>query len=266
MRLSRLFQILAIMMQHNELKDFLDTKYSTFCAPGFIESDPIQIPHQFTRKQDIEIAGLFAALFAWGQRITIINKANNLIERMDHAPYDYLKHASDSDFNSLHGFVHRTFNDEDLIGIVHALRSFYQGNESLEILFLHPEDQFNYKNGLAQFKGYFIENGILPRTQRHLPDPFKGSAAKRINMYLRWMVREDDVDFGIWNNLSTAKLSCPLDVHSGRVARLLGLLGRKQNDWRAVEELDVALRALDATDPVKYDFALYGLGVFEQFS
>ena len=252
-------------MQQNELKDFLEAKYRTFCKPDFVETDPIQIPHQFTRKQDIEIAGLFAALFAWGQRVTIINKAKELLERMDQAPYDFVKNATDEDLKTLSGFVHRTFNDADLIGMVKALKTFYHSNDSLEKLFLHPDDHSNYKNGLTHFKTFFVENGILPRTLRHLPDPFKGSAAKRINMYLRWMVRNDDVDFGIWTNLSTAKLSCPLDVHSGRVARLLGLLNRQQNDWRAVEELNQSLRQLDGFDPVKYDFALYGLGVFEKF-
>lgn len=261
-----MFRILAPMMQQNELKDFLDTKYEAYSTTEFIKSDPIQIPHRFTQKQDIEIAGLFAALFAWGQRKTIINKASMLLERMDNAPYDFISGASADDLSVLNGFVHRTFNDVDLIGMVKALQIFYLENESLQGLFNHPEDTTQYKNGLAQFKAWFVNNGIPSRTQRHLPDPLKGSAAKRINMYLRWMVRKDDVDFGIWTKLSPSLLSCPLDVHSGRVARSLGLLTRTQNDWKAVEELDLALRKLDATDPVKYDFALFGLGVFEQFN
>ena len=262
---SFMFRILAPMIQQYELKDFLDTKYKGYSKAEFIGSDPIQIPHRFTKKQDIEIAGLFAALFAWGQRKTIINKASELLERMGNAPYDFISGASADDLSALNGFVHRTFNADDVRGFAMALQRFYKKNQSLESLFIHPEDVIDLKNGLHQFKQFFIAKGILKRTERHLPDPFSNSAAKRINMYLRWMVRKDGVDFGIWQNISPALLSCPLDVHSGRVARSLGLLNRKQNDWRAVEELNIALRKLDPLDPVKYDFALFGLGVFEGF-
>ena len=184
---------------------------------------------------------------------------------MDNKPYDFVKNFTLNDLKTFNKFVHRTFNAEDVLGFVLALQKYYAENDSLETLYIHHEDRFDLKNGLHQFKQFFVDNGILKRTERHLPDPFSNSAAKRINMYLRWMVRHDAVDFGIWQNISPSLLSCPLDVHSGRVARRLGLLHRPQNDWRAVEELNYALRKIDADDPVKYDFALFGLGVFEDF-
>jgi uncharacterized protein (TIGR02757 family) len=252
-------------MRRENLKAFLEEKYWQYATPDFLIDDPIQIPHQFAKKEDIEIAGLFAALFAWGQRKTIISKATELMARMDEAPFEFVREASPQDLKQLHGFVHRTFNDEDVTSILLALRSAYQKFGSLERLFINPADTSDLKNGLTQFRQFITENGALPRTLRHLPDPFANSAAKRVNMYLRWMVRTDAVDFGIWKSISPALLSCPLDVHSGRVARSLGLLTRTQNDWRAVEELNTALRKLDPTDPVKYDFSLFGLGVYEGF-
>jgi uncharacterized protein (TIGR02757 family) len=252
-------------MNKNELHDFLNQKYIQYSTAAFISDDPIQIPHHYSAKQDIEIAGLFAAIFSWGQRKTIINKSNDLLARMDDAPFEFVKHAAPIDLKALDGFAHRTFNAEDVRGFVQALQKFYAGNDSLETLFIHADDAIDLKNGLHQFKQFFVDNGIKKRTERHLPDPFSNSAAKRVNMYLRWMVRKDAVDFGIWPNISPSLLSCPLDVHSGRVARSLGLLKRTQNDWRAVEELNISLRKMDAADPVKYDFALFGLGVFEGF-
>jgi len=252
-------------MNQLEHKDFLDQKYLEYSTSSFIVDDPIQIPHQFSKKQDIEIAGLFAAIFAWGQRKTIINKSKDLLSRLDNSPFEFVKSASAQELKSLEGFVHRTFNADDVRGFVLMLQQFYAENNSLETLFIHPADKADLKNGLHQFKQFFVENGILKRTERHLPDPFSNSGAKRVNMFLRWMVRKDAVDFGIWKNISPALLSCPLDVHSGRVARSLGLLKRKQNDWRAVEELNISLRKMDPNDPIKYDFALFGLGVFEGF-
>jgi uncharacterized protein (TIGR02757 family) len=252
-------------MQNEVLKEFLEAKYRQYATADFLEADPIQIPHQFSKKQDIEIAGLFAALFAWGQRKTIINKSNELLARMDHAPFEFVITSTSKDLKSLNGFAHRTFNADDLTGIVLALRAAFALYGSLEKLFIHPDDVGDLKNGLQQFKQFIAANGALPRTLRHLPDPFAGSAAKRVNMYLRWMVRNDAVDFGLWKGISPALLSCPLDVHSGRVARSLGLLTRSQNDWQAVEELNQSLREFDSADPVKYDFALFGLGVYEGF-
>ncbi len=243
----------------------MNGKYYQYATTDFFKDDPIQIPQRFSQKEDIEIAGLFAALFAWGQRKTIISKTNNVLQRMDDAPFAFVANASKHELKSLTGFAHRTFNAEDVFGIVLGLRAAYKMHGSLEPLFKHQADVFDLKNGLQQFRQHFINEGIKTRTQRHLPDPFAGSAAKRINMYLRWMVRHDAVDFGLWKSISPALLSCPLDVHSGRVARSLGLLKRTQNDWLAVEELNIALRTFDPKDPVKYDFALFGLGVFEGF-
>ena len=252
-------------MQSSELKSFLDEKYRQYAQPAFLESDPIQSPHRFTHQQDIEIASLFAALFAWGQRTTIINKCTDLLSRMDNAPYDFVMEASNREKKHLETFVHRTFNSEDIHQILNGLKVAYAKYNSLEALLISPDDTLDLKSGITRFRRHFAENGAPARTLRHIPDPESGSAAKRVNMYLRWMVRKDAVDFGIWTQLSPAQLSCPLDVHSGRVARALGLLKRPQNDWRAVEELNGALREMDPSDPVKYDFALFGLGVFEGF-
>ncbi len=255
-------------MNQLELKSFLDGKYEEYCTPSFLELDPIQIPHRFSDRLDIEIAGLFAALFAWGQRKTIINKCNELLARMDNAPGDFIKEARVSDLHVFDDFVHRTFNHLDIKSLVLALQEVLKHKHSLEALFRVDESEMNLKTGLAHFRNELIAVGLPKRTWRHLPDPFNKSAAKRLNMYLRWMVRTESpgVDFGIWTNIPTSQLSCPLDVHSGRVARALGLLKRPQNDWQAVEELDSSLRDLDAVDPVKYDFALFGLGVFEGFA
>ncbi len=255
-------------MNQTELKSFLDEKYAQYCTREFLELDPIQLPHRYKKRLDIEVAGLFAALFAWGQRKTIINKGSELLARMDESPADYVLNATTSDLKNLDGFVHRTFNEVDVKSLVLALQDVLQKNDSLEALFLVDDQAKNLKNGLANFRNQLIAVGLPKRTWRHLPDPFNKSAAKRVNMFLRWMVRTDSpgVDFGIWQQLSPARLSCPLDIHSGRVARSLKLLKRPQNDWQAVEELDKKLRKLDANDPVKYDFALFGLGVFEGFS
>ncbi len=249
-----------------EIKLFLEQKYAQYSSRAFIMHDPVQIPHQFSQKEDIEIAGFFAALFAWGQRKTIINKSQDLLARMDSAPFDFVTSSTQKDLKTLKGFAHRTFTADDVAGIVLALRAAFAEFGSLEKLFIHPRDVADLKNGLHQFKQFFVDAGILKRTERHLPDPFAGSAAKRVNMYLRWMVRHDAVDFGLWKSISPALLSCPLDVHSGRVARSLGLLSRTQNDWQAVEELNISLRTFDPKDPVKYDFALFGLGVYEGFT
>jgi uncharacterized protein (TIGR02757 family) len=255
-------------MKRAELKSFLDEKYAQYCTEAFLEFDPIQLPHRFTKKSDIEIAGLFAALFAWGQRKTIIHKGNELLARMDNSPADFVCHATAADLKHLDGFVHRTFNELDIKSLVLALQDVLKDRESLEDLFLVNDDRKNLKNGLANFRNQLIAVGLPKRTWRHLPDPFNKSAAKRLNMYLRWMVRTGSpgIDLGIWTAISPAVLSCPLDVHSGRVARSLRMLKRPQNDWQAVEELDENLRMLDPSDPVKYDFALFGLGVFEHFS
>ena len=255
-------------LKKQELKEFLDTKVSQYNHPRFIESDPIQIPHLFSKKEDIEIAGFLTATISWGNRKSIITNANKMMFMLDHSPYDFVKNHESSDLENLRSFVHRTFNDEDFIHFIKSLNHIYKHHDGLEALFSKHAEASSTQNAIHQFKKHFFEIEHLRRTQKHVSDPLKNSAAKRINMFLRWMVRDDNngVDFGIWKTLSPKQLSCPLDVHSGNVARSLGLLNRKQNDAKALNELDIALRKLDPADPVKYDFALFGLGVFEDFS
>ncbi|MBU3822585.1 TIGR02757 family protein [Flavobacteriaceae bacterium XHP0103] len=254
-------------MNKTELKEFLDTKVDQYNNPKFIESDPLQIPHIFTKKEDIEIAGFLTATIAWGNRKSIINNAKRLMVLLDNAPHDFIINHDETDLEKLNGFVHRTFNGDDAIQFVKSLKHIYLNHGGLESVFTKHTEHNSMQPAISKFKSIFFEIDHLPRTQKHISDPLKNSAAKRINMYLRWMVRNDQrgVDFGIWNNLSPSQLSCPLDVHSGNVARKLGLLKRKQNDGKALNELDLQLRKLDAEDPVKYDFALFGLGVFENF-
>ena len=254
-------------MNKNELKDFLDSKVVQYNNPKFIESDPIQIPHQFSIKEDIEIAGFLTATIAWGNRKSIINNAKRLMEFLDNSPFDFVMNHTETDLEKLHPFVHRTFNSDDSMQFIKCLRNIYTSHNGLETVFAKHAKKESLQTSISKFKTVFFEVEHLQRTQKHVSDPLKNSAAKRINMFLRWMVRNDKtgVDFGIWNSLSPAQLSCPLDVHSGNVARKLGLLTRKQNDAKALLELDMALRNLDANDPVKYDFALFGLGVFEGF-
>ncbi len=254
-------------MKQTELKEFLDVKVLEYNRPEFIESDPIQIPHLFNKKEDIEISGFLTATIAWGNRKSIINNAKRMMEYMDHSPFDFVKNHQEQDLQSLLPFVHRTFNGTDFITFVKGLQHIYNNHHGLEQVFSVAKKQTSLQAAIHHFKKVFFEIEHLPRTQKHVSDPLKNSAAKRINMFLRWMVRTDQtgVDFGIWKTLSPSQLSCPLDVHSGNVARKLGLLKRKQNDAKALRELDENLRILDATDPVKYDFALFGLGVFEGF-
>ncbi|MBR9854707.1 MAG: TIGR02757 family protein [Algicola sp.] len=254
-------------MTKAELKEFLDTKVLEYNHPKFLEDDPLQIPHKFTLKEDIEISAFLTATIAWGNRKSIINNANKLMGLMGNAPYDFVMHHSDEDLEHLSPFVHRTFNSIDLGYFVTSLQNIYKNHGGLEAVFTQHQTKDSMQSAISQFKQLFFELPHHSRTQKHVSDPNKGSAAKRINMFLRWMVRDNGtgVDFGLWREINPAKLSCPLDVHSGNVARKLKLLKRKQNDAKALQELDKNLRKLDATDPVKYDFALFGLGVFESF-
>lgn len=254
-------------LSFSELKSFLDEKVTQYNNPKFIETDPIQIPHQFSKKEDVEIAGFLTASIAWGNRKSIITNAKKMMRLMDNAPHDFIINHQDIDLKALLPFVHRTFNGEDFIQFVESLKHIYNEHKGLEAIFSKYAQKQSLQLSISKFKSHFFEIEHLPRTQKHISDPFKNSAAKRINMYLRWMVRQDQsgVDFGIWKTLSPSQLSCPLDVHSGNVARKLGLLHRKQNDAKALLELDTSLRKLDPYDPVKYDFALFGLGVFEGF-
>lgn len=254
-------------MTHSELKEFLDYKVVQYNRPEFIATDPIQIPHLFTRKEDIEIAGFLTATIAWGNRKSILKNGHKLMDLLDQSPLDFVLNHSESDLESLENFVHRTFNGSDLVYFIRALKNIYLHHFGMEEIFTSFKNDRDLQVAIHEFKKIFFELPHQIRTEKHVSDPLKNSAAKRINMFLRWMVREDsgNVDFGIWKRIEPSLLSCPLDVHSGNVARKLGLLKRKQNDAKALAELDASLRELDPVDPVKYDFALFGLGVFENY-
>ena len=254
-------------MNQSELKDFLDDKVLQYNTLDFIESDPVQIPHLFTQKEDIEISGFLSATIAWGNRTMIIKNSKKMIDLIGNAPYDYVMSHTDDQLEQLDSFVHRTFNGQDFTHFIKSLKHIYSNHSGLEAAFAKNQETDSMQRSISEFKKLFFEIPHLQRTQKHVSDPLNNSAAKRINMYLRWMIRQDNkgVDLGIWKSIPPAVLSCPLDVHSGNVARKLGLLTRKQNDAKAVTELDDKLRLLDPTDPVKYDFALFGLGVFEGF-
>lgn len=251
------------------LKDFLEEKTALYNSSTFVETDPISIPRLFSKKEDIEIAGFLAATIAWGQRTTILKNARSLVNLMDNSPHQFITDFQKSDLKRFNTFIHRTFNSTDCIYFFHALKNIYRNHGGLESVFKSGINQFDkdLKHSIIFTRKKFFELPHSKRTEKHFSNPESGSAAKRINMFLRWMVRKDDngVDFGIWKTISPSLLSCPLDVHSGRVARKLELLSRKQNDWKAVEELTSNLRILDPHDPVKYDLALFSLGVFEKF-
>ena len=250
----------------DSLAQLLERKYAQYNRPDFIPHDPISIPHRFSRKQDIEIMGFWAAVLAWGQRKTIINKSLELAELMDGAPHDFVLNHQESDLKRFLAFKHRTFNATDTLYFLHFFRDFYQKNESLENAFLvrSQETQPTTEQSLMAFHDLFCGLEYFPaRTRKHIATPARKSTCKRLNMFLRWMVRQDDrgVDFGIWHRISPAQLVMPCDVHVDRVARHLGLIQRTQTDWQTAVELTVALRELDTNDPVKYDFALFGLGI-----
>ncbi|HLO58027.1 MAG TPA: TIGR02757 family protein [Bacteroidales bacterium] len=247
----------------NKTRDFLEEKVRLFNNPAFIETDPIQIPHLYTAREDIEIAGFLAATISWGNRASILKNARRLLSLMGDSPYDFILNHKTHHLMKFEGFVHRTFNTDDLVTFINGLRHLYKRANGLEGIFLKYKTVDSLQPAIHELKKEFFSIEHLPRTRKHLPDPITGSAAKRINMFLRWMVRKDNagVDFGIWKNIPQSILSCPLDVHSGNVARKLGLLTRKQNDAKAVSELDAILRHFDPEDPVKYDFALFGLGI-----
>ena len=250
-----------------ELKDFLDEKVVQYNNPLFIESDPIQIPHRFTIREDIEIAAFLTATIAWGNRKMIIRNANKMMELMGNSPYDFVMNHKEHQLDNFNGFVHRTFNATDFQYFIKALQHIYKTPNGLENIFQTYANNDSLQPAIHQLKKVFFELPHPSRTTKHMSDPMKGSSSKRLNMCLRWLIRDDSagVDFGLWKSISPSILSCPLDVHSGNVARKLGLLTRKQNDAKALAELDASLRELDKNDPVKYDFALFGLGVFENF-
>jgi uncharacterized protein (TIGR02757 family) len=255
------------MMEVAEWKGFLDEKVKKFNRPEFIETDPIQVPKQFTQKENIEIAAFLTATISWGNRVAIIKNALRLMQLMDNRPFDFVTGASDTDFEALKPFVHRTFNGSDCIYFVRSLRNIYKNHGGLENVFATGyREGGSVKAALTFFHSVFFE---FPgeRTRKHIANVERGASAKRLNMFLRWLIRNDNagVDFGLWNAIPASELMLPLDVHTGNVARKLGLLNRKQNDWKAVEEVTVTLRKFDPGDPVKYDFALFGLGIFEGF-
>ena len=253
-------------LNNNELKEFLDSKYIQYNQKKFIESDPIQVPHKFTSKEDIEISSFLTATIAWGKRKTIIKNSFKMMDLLDNSPYDYIINSTVKEIDKLN-VKHRTFNEIDFRYFIKQLKYIYINHGNLENIFFDNIENNSLHKSIHVFKSLFFKNNFPLRTTKHISDPYKGSACKRINMFLRWMVRKDSngVDFGIWNKISPSYLSCPLDVHSGRVARKLGMLKRTQNDHKAVIELDNKLRYLDSNDPVKYDFSLFGLGVFEGF-
>ncbi|MBO7523522.1 MAG: TIGR02757 family protein [Bacteroidales bacterium] len=254
-------------LKTEDLKEFLDEKVAQYDTISFIDTDPISIPHRYTKKEDIEISGFLAATIAWGKRTMILRNAHRMMEILDDAPYDFVMNHAESDLERIKGVIHRTFNQTDLLYFIKSLKHIYSEEGGLEGIFTRHQTTDSMQPAIHEFNKIFFCLPHEKRTERHVSDPFKGSAAKRINMFLRWMVRSDGkgVDFGIWKNIPTSILSIPLDVHSGNVSRKLGLLTRKQSDAKAVEELDSRLRLFDKDDPVKYDYALFGLGVFEKF-
>lgn len=249
-------------MNTKYIHNLLEEKLAYYNHPRFIADDPICIPRSFSLQQDKEIMGFWAAVLAWGQRKTIINKCKELVERMDGTPYEFIINHSESDLKSIEGFKHRTFNDTDALYFISFFKNHYSQHSSLESAFVSPSQ--TAEESLGNFYRYFFSFDDAPqRTRKHIASPTKKSACKRINMFLRWMIRQDDneVDLGLWKNIPTSQLVCPLDVHVDRVARKLGLLKRPQSDWLAATELTNNLKKLDANDPVKYDFALFGLGL-----
>jgi uncharacterized protein (TIGR02757 family) len=250
-------------MDQRDLRKFLDRKADEYNRPSFIAQDPVSIPHRYGKRQDIEIAGFFAAIFSWGHRTIIIRKTSELMQLMDNAPHQFVLQHEEKDLRKLLDFRHRTFNATDLLYFVDFFKHHYTRHDSLEDAFLPGGEE-----ALTRFYHYFFSLEEAPlRTYKHISSPEKKSGCKRLNMFLRWMVRKDDkgVDFGLWRKISPSSLICPLDVHVARVARRLGLLTREQTDWRAARELTDHLITLDKDDPVKYDFALFGLGVMEKF-
>ena len=252
----------------DNLKSFLDSKVAQYNRPKFIENDPVSIPHLFTKKQDIEIMGFWAATLAWGQRVTIINKCKELIGLMDGAPYDFIMNHEEPDLKKLLRFKHRTFNDIDTLYFISFFRYHYKHHDSLEYAFIPSSHIKGVEGALNHFRKYFFSLSDHPhRTMKHVSSPSQKSTCKRLNMFLRWMVRKDDcnVDFGIWDKIKPSELIMPCDLHVDRVSRKLNLITRKQTDWQTAVELTERLREFDPTDPVKYDFALFGLGIEERW-
>ena len=250
-----------------EMKQFLEEKYLQYNTTSFIECDPVSIPHKYSDLKDIEVSGFLTAAIAWGRRELILRSSNKLMQLMGNSPYDFIMEASEEKMESVSGFVHRTFNGTDCLSFLNGLRSVYSRVESMEDLIIEGmKPEGSVKNGLSHLRNIFFAIPHHHRAEKHFADVNSGAAGKRLNMFMRWMVRQDNhgVDFGLWTQIKMSQLFIPIDLHSGNTARRLGLLSRKQNDWKAVEELTSVLREFDPFDPVKYDFALFGLGVNEK--
>ncbi len=250
------------VLPDDELKAFLDEKASQYERADFVADDPISVPHLFSKKEDVEVAGLLASTISWGNRKAIVKKAHEMMNFLDNDPHNFVVNASEGELERLRNFVYRTFQNDDLAGMVRGLRHIYNAFGQMENLFAGGD----VRTGIARLRSEMLPH-LSPRTHRHISNVESGSACKRINMFLRWMVRKSTsgVDFGLWSCLDASQLLLPLDVHTGNVGRRLGLLSRRQNDWKAVEEITSALRRLDPSDPTKYDFALFGLGIFEHW-
>ena len=252
-----------------DVKELLDEKYFQFNNTSFIETDPISIPHQFSKKEDIEIASLLVATIAWGQRTSIINNGNKLMRLMNDEPHDFILNFTKKDAARFEGFVHRTFNSTDCVFFLNSLKHIYTKHGGLEAAFStdFSSKETDVKNAITNFRALFLNTEHQSRSEKHISNPSAKSSAKRLCMFLRWMVRKDKhgVDFGIWKSIKSSQLCLPLDLHTGNVSRKLGLLNRTQNDWQAVEEITSVLRTFDKNDPIKYDFSLFGLGAFEGF-
>ena len=257
------------MNELSEIKELLDEKYFQFNNTSFIETDPISIPHQFSKKEDIEIASLLVATIAWGQRTSIINNGNKLMRLMNDEPHDFILNFTKKDAARFEGFVHRTFNSTDCVFFLNSLKHIYTKHGGLEAAFStdFSSNETDVKNAITNFRALFLNTEHQSRSEKHISNPSAKSSAKRLCMFLRWMVRKDKhgVDFGIWKSIKSSQLCLPLDLHTGNVSRKLGLLNRTQNDWQAVEEITSVLRTFDKNDPIKYDFSLFGLGAFEGF-
>jgi uncharacterized protein (TIGR02757 family) len=253
------------------LRTLLEEAYLRYAVKDFIQDDPVRFIYRFEKKEDKEIAGLFAALMAWGKRSIILNKVDELLQRMDESPYEFVMAPGKQKYQALKGFVHRTFQETDIIGLASGLREIYTHYGGLESVFSVPYSE-EHSEGLQSWRGiqYFRDILVthpefLSRSYKHVSNPGASSSAKRLHLFLRWMVRKDAVDAGLWKGFPMSELSCPLDVHTGRVGRQLGLLNRKQDDRQAVEELTASLRILCPEDPVRYDLALFGIGVYEGY-
>jgi uncharacterized protein (TIGR02757 family) len=252
-----------------EIKDFLDIKFDQYNRPEFIVDDPISIPHRFSQKEDIEIAAFLTATISWGKRSSIIQSANWLMHLMNNSPWEFIKSSSQNEIKQCNNFYHRTFNGSDCIFFLKSVKNIYKNHNGLERIFSEPIIMGKtLKESIIKFRKIFLGLPHPNRLEKHIADPYQNASAKRINMFLRWMIRKDNcgVDFGIWNSISPSMLFCPLDVHTGNVSRKLGLLSRNSNDWKSVEELTSRLQHFDSNDPVKYDLALFGLGIHENFN